>query len=229
MIAAARLRNEVRDLGSTSTYLEHVTAEQSKHTSEATLVRGRQRREEILAAATELFAKQGYRGTGLAAIAAEVGVTQPTLLHHFGNKEGLLRAVLERRQAEDVLVTEAILREGGMALVNALPVLATHLRNRAGLAHLFAVLTAENLLPGHPAHDWFVERYRVTRAAVSAALRLGLDRGDIRPDTDVDEVAMRLIALLDGLQTQWLLDPEAVDFDAAVKAAAEALRAELSP
>jgi hypothetical protein len=40
---------------------------------------------------------------------------------------------------------------------------------------------------------------------------------------------MRLIALLDGLQTQWLLDPEHVDLEAALKDAASALRDEVRP
>jgi AcrR family transcriptional regulator len=203
--------------------------ERPRHTSEATFARGRQRREEIVDAATELFAKDGYRGTGLAAIATKVGVTQPTLLHHFGNKEGLLRAVLERRQQEDLAVTAAVLDTGGLHILDALPAYAEHLRTRAGLAHLFAVLTAENLLPEHAAHDWFVQRYRDTRAAVSAAFRAGQQRGEVRADVDPDAVAMRLIALLDGLQTQWLLDPEHVDLEAALKDAASALRDEVRP
>jgi AcrR family transcriptional regulator len=203
--------------------------ERPRHTSEATFARGRQRREEIVDAATELFAKDGYRGTGLAAIASKVGVTQPTLLHHFGNKEGLLRAVLERRQEEDMAVTEAVLVTGGVQLLEALPAYAEHLRARAGLAHLFAVLTAENLLPEHAAHDWFVQRYRDTRSALSAAFRAGQERGEIRADVDPEAIAMRLIALLDGLQTQWLLDPEQVDLAAALKDAASALHDELLP
>jgi hypothetical protein len=90
------------------------------------------------------------------------------------------------------------------------------------------VLTAENLLPEHAAHDWFVQRYRDTRSALCRAFRAG--RSAVRSGgRGPGGVAMRLIALLDGLQTQWLLDPEQVDLAAALKDAASALHDELLP
>lgn len=212
------------------TVLPESALEQRPHrTSDATIARGRQRREEIVTAATELFAQNGYRGTGLLAIAAKVGVTQPTLMHHFGSKQGLLHAVIERRHAQDMAELELLLRAGLSSPLDVLPRLATHLRERAGLAHLFAVLVAENLLPDHPAHDWFVERYRTTRTVVATALREGQSRGDVKADADVADVALRLLAVLDGVQTQWLLDPDTVDLDAAFNSVAVAFRAELQP
>src|SRR4051812_14999202 len=59
--------------------------------------RGVERRSVIVQAATELFARDGYRGTGLAAIAGAVGVPPAAVLHHFGSKENLLLAVLRER------------------------------------------------------------------------------------------------------------------------------------
>ncbi len=52
--------------------------------------------ERLLAAAARLFADQGYAGAGTRELCAAAGVTQPTLYYHFGNKEGLCRALLER-------------------------------------------------------------------------------------------------------------------------------------
>jgi len=51
--------------------------------------------EQIRAAATQLFASQGYEGTSLQAIAERVGVTKQTLLYHYPSKEALRRAVLD--------------------------------------------------------------------------------------------------------------------------------------
>ncbi len=52
--------------------------------------------EQILRAATELFATLGYEGTSLQAIADRVGVTKQTLLYHYPSKEELRRAVLDQ-------------------------------------------------------------------------------------------------------------------------------------
>jgi len=51
--------------------------------------------DQILGAATRLFATYGYQGTSLQAISDEVGVTKQTLLYHYSSKEALRKAVLE--------------------------------------------------------------------------------------------------------------------------------------
>ncbi len=52
-------------------------------------------RTHALRAATRRFARQGFDSTSLQEIADEVGIKKPSLLHHFPNKNELLRAVLD--------------------------------------------------------------------------------------------------------------------------------------
>ena len=52
-------------------------------------------RRRIVGAATRLFLRDGYPGTSLAAVAREAGVAADTVLHVFGSKRGLLRAVMD--------------------------------------------------------------------------------------------------------------------------------------
>jgi AcrR family transcriptional regulator len=57
--------------------------------------RGQTTRDQLLAAATRLFAKRGYDGTAIEAVLKETGVSRGALYHHFANKEALFEAVLE--------------------------------------------------------------------------------------------------------------------------------------
>src|SRR5208337_2079541 len=50
----------------------------------------------ILMAAKRLFAHNGYENTGTVAIAREAGTSESQLMKHFGSKQGLLSAILDR-------------------------------------------------------------------------------------------------------------------------------------
>jgi AcrR family transcriptional regulator len=54
----------------------------------------------LLDSAIELFSRRGYEAVGVQEIVESRGVTKPTLYHHFGSKEGLLRVALERDGGE---------------------------------------------------------------------------------------------------------------------------------
>src|SRR4051812_19158559 len=65
--------------------------------------RGQWRRDRILAATIRLVARNGGRGTSLAEIAREAGVTQQGLLHYFSSKDALLHAALDVRDQRDAV------------------------------------------------------------------------------------------------------------------------------
>ena len=66
-------------------------------------------REAILDAAEPLFAERGFGESNLREIAREAGVTRSLIHHHFGSKEGLWHAVVERRFQEYARAQHAIL------------------------------------------------------------------------------------------------------------------------
>ncbi|WP_411543816.1 TetR family transcriptional regulator [Kitasatospora sp. DSM 101779] len=183
---------------------------------------GARRREEILAIAVETFATRGYHHASLAEIAERAGLTQPGLLHHFRSKTALLSGVLELRDDSEMaqLGTE---RPRGLALLDHLVETVRRNAEREGIVRLYAVLSAESVTEGHPAQDFFRSRYTGLRAMVAEALVEACELGETRADLDVESVANAIIAVMDGLQLQWLLAPEAVDMAATTRRTIDAL------
>lgn len=54
-----------------------------------------EKQEKILQAALILFANEGYNATSTNKVAKAAGVSEGLIFRHFGNKEGLLQAILE--------------------------------------------------------------------------------------------------------------------------------------
>ncbi|MGK5556531.1 TetR family transcriptional regulator [Actinomadura kijaniata] len=183
--------------------------------------RARDRRSEILLAALEVFGELGYRGATLAAVAERAGLTQQGLLHHFPGKESLLVAMLGLRERLDTL---RMLAEGAAApRLEHIEQLAEYNATRPGVVQTFTVLAAESVTDGHPARDYFVERYARLRTLGADALRAELG-GDLPGGVAPEEAAALLLAVQDGAQLQWLLDPGAVDLPALVRAFTRLLR-----
>jgi AcrR family transcriptional regulator len=66
------------------------------------------RREQILAAAAELFARHGFHGVGIDEIGAAVGVSGPALYRHFRSKDAMLGEMLT--SISDVLLAGGLER-----------------------------------------------------------------------------------------------------------------------
>jgi len=182
------------------------------------------RREEILAAATRVFGSKGYHQGSLVDVAAQVGITHAGVLHHFGSKDKLLWEVLEYRDRVDVQHLEGKHIPGGIDLFRHLVVTARLNADRRGIVQAYAVLTGESVTDGHPAAAWVSERFSVLRGEISQAVsQIAGERGVTLPDGEAERAASAVIGVMDGLQLQWLLDPDAVDLAEATGFAIESI------
>ncbi|MER7112360.1 TetR/AcrR family transcriptional regulator [Streptomyces sp. NPDC000229] len=178
----------------------------------AARARSEERRAEIVRAALEVIAERGYRGASLGAVAERVGLTQQGLLHYFPTKEALLVAVLEERDQWDTGGSGA--REGWR--LDLLDSLVEYNAMRPGIVQTFSALLGESVTEDHPAREFFTRRYAQVRGEMAAVLRAAY--GDRLPGGLTPEQAAPLMtAVMDGLQYQWLLDPDAVDMPAAFR------------
>jgi AcrR family transcriptional regulator len=183
------------------------------------------RREEILRAAMETFGARGYYNGSLAEVAERVGMTHAGVLHHFGSKDRLLLEVLEYRDRSDVEHLEGRQPPGGLALFHHLVKTARLNAQRPGIVQTFAVLSAEAVTEDHPGQDWFRDRYTELRRLVTEALAEVCADDDPPDAADLASAAASVLAVMDGLQIQWLLDPDAVDLAQATAFAIDAILA----
>jgi AcrR family transcriptional regulator len=188
----------------------------------ATTTQGRARREQLLGAALTAFAARGYRGASLASIASDVRISQPGLLHHFPSKEHLLVRVLEYHEDRNTERIKAAIANASLA--DGLLDLARHHEANPEFIRLFVVVAAESVDPEHPAHDWFVERYRRIRALLRAQIAEEQRLGRMTKAIDPDTITQLVMSLLDGLELQHLLDSDEVQIAAPLSALLDMLR-----
>lgn len=164
----------------------------------------------ILDAALAVFAHGGYRAGSLREVAEQVGMSEAGLLHHFPNKSALLAAVLSHRDDHS---GKLVPMDGDdpIATLQGLVALARYNASIPGVVALYCTLSAEGTSPDHPAHDYFVRRYASTRGRLERTFGLLREAGEVGPDFSPTSAASMTIALMDGLQVQWLLAPESVD------------------
>ncbi len=168
-----------------------------------------EKKQAIVEAAHSVFAARGYRGGSLQDVADVVGMSQTSLLHYFPAKSDLLLAVLEWR--DQVSGDGRAPVDPGEGLIDA--VLRQTLFNEKipGVIELYTVLCAESLTQDHPGREFFVARFANLRRDYAEAFEGLAAEGRLRAGVDPRRAAASLIALWDGIQTQWLLEPESVD------------------
>ena len=187
--------------------------------------RTRASREKIIRSATETFAQKGFRGAKMADIAKAANLTEPGLLHHFPSKTHLLMEVLKERDRIDSERMRATLQQNGNHLLEASIELVEHNQTVPGLVQLFNLLLAESISADHPAHEFFIERYQREREHWVQAITQAQQNGEVRADISAETLAILTFAMMDGLQVQWLMEPEKIDMSELYRVMMEMLRA----
>ncbi|MFJ7288482.1 TetR/AcrR family transcriptional regulator [Curtobacterium sp. AB451] len=169
--------------------------------------KGAERRTQILDETIRMVADQGVDASSLRSVAEALGITHAALRHYFPSRDELLLAVYREHEVREQGAPDRMKSAIGDMRESAS-------RNRAvpGLVQLYTTLAADAVQEGHPAtRDFMRERFTRLRAELAALIEADQASGRIRADLDPVDLASLSIAASDGLQVQWLLDPEAVD------------------
>ncbi|MEU4149331.1 MULTISPECIES: ScbR family autoregulator-binding transcription factor [unclassified Streptomyces] len=159
-------------------------------------LRAEQTRATIIAAAADLFDRQGYESTSLSDIVGHAGVTKGALYFHFAAKEDLAHAILEL-QAAAVRQVVADAESRGRSSLECL------MRTTFGIARLavddpvpragLRLVTADvSVRPPlrHPFTEWLEFATRKFAGAVKDS--------DLHPDVDAGTVAHSLVCFFVG-------------------------------
>ena len=191
------------------------------------------KRARILNEAVVLFGEHGYAGTSLADIANAADISKAGLLHHFSSKDELFCKVLERRDREDALsiLVESPAGEGDTVeapvdtignldtldvagasdldgnpwalLERYIELLERNVAHR-DLTAIYTATAVSVLDAEHPAHRWMANHLNSAVERFESSFEAGKTAGLVDPQMPSRLVARSLVALIDGLQLQWL-------------------------
>jgi AcrR family transcriptional regulator len=180
--------------------------------------KGVRRRQQILDSAITQFAQRGVDRASLRTVGQAIGVSHAALRHYFSSRDELLVEVYRAHEARATGSASTGSASTGSAPLEEESAVGVIIdaagRNRSipGLVELYAVLTTDALQEQHAVTREFVrDRFRSLRGTLAARIEAGQRAGRIAADIDPLDAAALVVAASDGLQVQWLLDPDAVD------------------
>lgn len=178
------------------------------------VTKGAETRDRIVARAFDIAAAQGVEGLTLGTLAASLGMSKSGLFAHFGSKEDLQVAVLEhtaqRFEQEVIAPARAVPRGVGRlrALFDAW-LAWIGAEGRHGCVYVAATVELDDR-PGRP-RDYLAGAIAQMLRYIGNVARGGIETGELRPDTDADQLAFELygIVLVTHFAQRLLRDPGA--------------------
>ena len=156
-------------------------------------------RERILMAAKRLFARNGYENTSTVAISREAGTSESQMMKHFGSKQGLLAAILDRGWATIAERVQMAQKNASLSqrLLGALEAIAVELDNDSDLKEIM-LLEAWRVRKDN--RDVLLSQgYHRFAEVVDGILSEMRERGQVRSDVNLQAVRAAFIGMTEGL------------------------------
>lgn len=192
-------------------------SETSKPARRGTRVRrtaqGRASRERILEAAIEVITEHGFRASSVDTICRRAGIQKTAIYWHFGSKDGLLAALVERVAADwtDTIAIRAYAAGANPLhrLDQSFTAMREFLTTKPHLLRLLLTLTFE------PIRVSAATRATLRRASAHAeqAIARGIEDTLGAPLPGLDFVPNLILAMLQAASVRMLIDPKGFDAD----------------
>ncbi|WP_413507755.1 TetR/AcrR family transcriptional regulator [Serratia proteamaculans] len=184
-------------------------------------------REQALLKARDLFWRQGYEGTSLSDLVAELGIASARIYKAFGSKELLFReAVASYESHEGGFADRAFSEESSVRVaIKRLLNDAVMLYSRADLPQGCMVVSSAASVSdeNNGIKDWLAEHRLQRTQGIIDQLRAAVTTGELPPQTDADALGDYFAAFLHGLSVQARDGVSRPRLEAAVKIALLAL------
>jgi len=157
---------------------------------------------DVLDAAVEVFARQGYERTSLSDLTAAMGITRPSLYLAFGNKDQLFLAAMKRHQAQaEQHLNECLSLPSARAGVEML--LQSWVATVTDPAALGTCFVTQSPLRSDGTSDDLASEFEACRDSVRIALADRLDRaraeGEISADADTQALGRFYSLTIQGI------------------------------
>lgn len=161
----------------------------------------RQRKiEAIHAAAAKRFAENGYHGTRMADIAADLDMQAGSLYYYFDSKEELLVAIIESRVGRAVAYLRSVVAGEGSCADKVRAAVGGHLRAFQDDADIYSIFNFERLADISPALAAKVDRPgREYEAQWEELIDRGISAGELRPGLDTRVTVKAIVGLCNSV------------------------------
>ncbi len=175
--------------------------------------KGAATRRRIVEAAAELMFERGVAGTSLDDVKAAAGVSGSQMYHYFGEKSQLVAAVVDHQADAVVDAQQPLISQlDGFEKLRAWIDLMIEVQSRFGCEGGCPIGSIAGEVGGRDAdvRDAMVRGFAKWQELIRQGLQAMRDRGELSQDADPDQLALMLLAAIQGglLLTQTRRDPQ---------------------
>ncbi|HEU5329321.1 MAG: TetR/AcrR family transcriptional regulator [Thermomicrobiales bacterium] len=185
-----------------------------------------ERRDQILDAASKVFARFGLQRARMDDIADASNLSKGALYLYFKSKDDLIAAILRRLYEHELRALRAAHTDTGSASQQLLALAGHAVGQVQQLSILLPIWFEFYALAGRQraVRQSLIGYFQEYRTLLAALIQRGCDQGEFRP-VDAEQTAIAFIALLEGVTLLWAVAPETFDVAAQARSSVRLLLA----